>query len=261
MIPRAHIVAWRKSAPWKNNEQVEQDLVISRFLVDIFSDSKLSDSLAFRGGTAIHKLYLKPQARYSEDIDLVQTRAGPIGEIFDRLRKMSFVKEKVKTEQKERNSVCVFFFDSEISPVIRLKVRTEINCREHASVFGIKEIPFKIATRWFTGECDIKTYELEELLGSKMRALYQRKKGRDLFDLWHALSNAEVSIDRIITAFHSYMTFAGCSVSRKEFTENMTSKLCENEFRNDTAGLIRPEIEYDIDSAWRIVSERLVARI
>jgi len=61
-------------------EQVEQDLVICRALVEIFSDDWLASSLAFRGGTALHKLYLNPQPRYSEDIDLVQVRAKPIKE-------------------------------------------------------------------------------------------------------------------------------------------------------------------------------------
>ena len=72
--------------PWQTNEQVEQDLVICRALVEIFSDEWLANSLAFRGGTALHKLYLKPQPRYSEDIDLVQIRAEPIKETIQHLQ-------------------------------------------------------------------------------------------------------------------------------------------------------------------------------
>ena len=71
MIPRAYITAWRRIAPWSTDAQVEQDLVLSRALVEIFSDSRLSRALAMRGGTAIHKLYLSPPSHYSEDIDLV----------------------------------------------------------------------------------------------------------------------------------------------------------------------------------------------
>jgi predicted nucleotidyltransferase component of viral defense system len=73
MIARRYIEEWKEFAPWSDNAQVEQDLVIERSLVEIFSDELLRTNLAFRGGTAFHKLYLKPQARYSEDIDLVQT--------------------------------------------------------------------------------------------------------------------------------------------------------------------------------------------
>jgi predicted nucleotidyltransferase component of viral defense system len=86
MIPRAHITGWRTHAPWSTDAQVEQDLVISRAIVEVFSEPLLAENLAFRGGTALHKLHLTPPARYSEDIDLVQVRAGPIGEIMTALR-------------------------------------------------------------------------------------------------------------------------------------------------------------------------------
>ena len=71
MIPRAYITEWSEFVPWQTNEQIEQDLVICRSLIELFTDDFLFDSLAFRGGTALHKLYIKPQPRYSEDIDLV----------------------------------------------------------------------------------------------------------------------------------------------------------------------------------------------
>ena len=83
MIPRAQITAWRARAPWSTDAQVEQDLALSRALVDLFSDDLLGRELAFRGGTALHKLHLEPAGRYSEDIDLVQTEAGPIGPVLD----------------------------------------------------------------------------------------------------------------------------------------------------------------------------------
>lgn len=74
MIPRAYITAWRKIAPWSTDAQIEQDLILSRALVEIFSQPILSSQLAFRGGTALHKLFLTPASRYSEDIDLVQVK-------------------------------------------------------------------------------------------------------------------------------------------------------------------------------------------
>jgi hypothetical protein len=86
VIPAAYITEWRSHAPWTQNAWVEQDLIISRALVDIFGADGLADSLAFRGGTALYKLYLTPAARYSEDIDLVQTRAEPISDTLDRVR-------------------------------------------------------------------------------------------------------------------------------------------------------------------------------
>jgi len=92
MIPQAYITEWSNSVLWRTNEQVEQDLVICRALVEIFKDDFLADRLAFRGGTALYKIYLQPQVRYSEDIDLVQVRSEPIKETIQRLQKaLSFL--------------------------------------------------------------------------------------------------------------------------------------------------------------------------
>ena len=71
MIPSQNIVAWANVVPWVEPRQVEQDLIISRSLVEMFSDPSLRDALRFRGGTALNKLHLPAPLRYSEDIDLV----------------------------------------------------------------------------------------------------------------------------------------------------------------------------------------------
>jgi hypothetical protein len=52
VIPRANITAWRAVAPWPANEQVEQDLVLSRALVVMFGEKDVADRVVFRGGTA-----------------------------------------------------------------------------------------------------------------------------------------------------------------------------------------------------------------
>jgi len=75
MIPEQAIVEWRREAPWDANSLVEQDLIISRALVEMYSVPEIAQRLAFRGGTALYKLHLRPAARYSEDIDLPATVA------------------------------------------------------------------------------------------------------------------------------------------------------------------------------------------
>ena len=84
MIPQYSIQEWHEQVPWITDAMVEQDLIICRALISIFSDDFLASQLAFRGGTALHKLYLQPQPRYSEDIDLVQITPGPIKPIMFR---------------------------------------------------------------------------------------------------------------------------------------------------------------------------------
>ncbi len=72
VIPENYLREWKEHAPWKTDSMVEQDLIICRSLVMLFANPVLAQHLAFRGGTALHKLHLAPASRYSEDIDLVQ---------------------------------------------------------------------------------------------------------------------------------------------------------------------------------------------
>ena len=84
MIPEIFIQAWRKNVEWQTPDQIEQDLIISRALVDLYNDPHVSEALVFRGGTALNKLFLKPPSRYSEDIDFVQKNSNPIGQTICR---------------------------------------------------------------------------------------------------------------------------------------------------------------------------------
>ena len=86
MIPEIFIQAWRKNVEWQTPDQIEQDLIISRALVDLYNDPHVSEALVFRGGTALNKLFLKPPSRYSEDIDFVQKNPNPIGQTIDPIR-------------------------------------------------------------------------------------------------------------------------------------------------------------------------------
>ncbi|PWK20018.1 nucleotidyl transferase AbiEii/AbiGii toxin family protein [Xanthomarina spongicola] len=263
MIPRRYIEEWKEFAPWPENAQVEQDLVIERAIIEIFSDKFLNENLAFRGGTALHKLFLKPQARYSEDIDLVQIKEGPIKPILVKLREVLSFLGKVRTvKQNANNNTIVYRFNSEIPPVINLRLKVEINCREHFNVLGLQQVPFKVKNGWFSGECMINTYFLEELLGTKLRALYQRTKGRDLFDLDVALSNVEVDADKLMQCYKEYMAFSvGNPPTQKQYIANMEEKMLDDEFTNDIFTLLRPEIEYDNDKAFKNITEQLLEKI
>lgn len=262
MIPRAYIDAWRQIAPWQQDSQVEQDLVISRALVQIFSHELLRSHLAFRGGTALHKLFIQPQARYSEDIDLVQLKPGPIKPILEAIRdQMMFLggKDDRQVSLSEHNCTIYYSFDTEFPPPPSMRVKIEINTREHFHVLELEEVPFEIENRWFNGETTIITYKPEELLGTKLRALYQRKKGRDLFDLHHALLHIKPDEEKIIHCFREYMQQDGTQPpSAREFELNMEDKMNDREFTGDIAALLRPEIEYNQQKAYKHIHQTLI---
>jgi predicted nucleotidyltransferase component of viral defense system len=259
MIPRDYITEWRTQAPWIQDYQVEQDLVISRALVEIFSHPVLKKSLAFRGGTALYKLHLKPAARYSEDIDLVQITAEPAGPAMNALREaLDGWLGKPTWKQSEGRVTFVYRFESEDVPPIRLRLKVETNSREHFSVFGITRVPFAMSSRWFEGACEISTYELDELLGTKLRALYQRKKGRDLFDLATALAKPDVEPARIVAAFTEYMEHGGHRVTRALFERNIEAKLRDPQFTADIGPLLAASYKWDRETAATTVLSRLI---
>lgn len=260
MIPKAYITEWQAKSPWSMSAMVEQDLIISRAIVEIFSDQLLAEHLAFRGGTALHKIFILPSARYSEDIDLVQVAGGPIGPIFDALRdRLSSWLGKPRTKQGAGVVNLTYKVQSEDNPPIPLRLKIEINSREHFSVLGIQKKAFSINSRWFTGSCQISTYMLEELLGTKMRALYQRRKGRDLFDLWLGLTKGKADPDTIVKCFRKYIEESGLRVSAKEYRLNMETKINLPEFRNDTLDLLRAEVEYSIDEAYSFFDREVLS--
>lgn len=187
MIPRAHIVAWQEHTPWADDAQVEQDLVLSRAVVEIFNDPAARRLVAFRGGSALYKLFLDPAARYSEDIDLVQVEPGPVRPLFELLQKHLDPWLGEPRRRQKHNGVQLFYrFESEVPPVRAMRLKVEVNTREQFAVLGRVQRPLTVGSPWFTGSAEVETFPLDELLGTKLRALYQRKKGRDLFDLWHA---------------------------------------------------------------------------
>ena len=260
MIPHDYITEWRSRAPWVQDAQVEQDLVVTWALVELFSRPAVAGGLAFRGGTALYKLYLTPPARYSEDIDLVQTAPGPIGPVMDGVREaLDPWLGKPKWKQTEARVTFIYRFASEDAPPLRLRLKVEISSREHYSVFGLVRIPFTVASRWFSGSADIVTYELDELLATKLRALYQRRKGRDLFDLATALDRVAINPTRVAEAFAEHMARTSGPVGRATFERNLATKVRDPRFGGDIAPLLAHGYSWDMEAAARQVRAEIIA--
>ena len=263
MIDRLSLGLWRERVPWKEPHMVEQDLIICRALVCIFSDEFLASQLAFRGGTALHKLYLQPQARYSEDIDLVQINPGPIKPILFRLGEvLSWMPDRV-TKPKRYNNTMLFRMESEVPPVQQLRLKVEINCYEHFNVLGLQKIPFRVDNTWFSGECELTTYALDELVGTKLRALYQRKKGRDLFDLQLALKSGRLDLEKVMQCYACYMDFVTDKApTYKQYVQNLELKLQDPEFLGDTDLLLRSEADiFNPLQAYEMVKAAFIDKI
>ena len=119
-------------------------------------------------------------------------------------------------------------------------------------------MPFVVESDWFSGTSEITTYDINELLGTKIRALYQRKKGRDLFDLYYADQFANLSMDQITECYKRYINFSvDKAPTRKQFLINLKTKQNDPHFAGDLEGLLRPGIEYNQDKAFEWIYKQL----
>ena len=141
------------------------------------------------------------------------------------------------------------------------KLKIEINCREHLSKFELVNKEFEIKSGWYSGNCSVVTYRINELLGTKLRALYQRKKGRDLFDIWHILENKETKSQEILEAYYHYLDLSKTKISKKQFINNIEKKITDPEFIKDIAGLLRPDISFNFEKCWETIKVNLIERM
>ena len=263
MIPNAYIQAWSAKAPWPDARQVEQDLIICRALCDLFNAPTLKGKIAFRGGTAINKLLFKQPLRYSEDIDLVQTQAEPIGTTVDSIRQALSWLGKCNREQAGHSMHLVFKFAPEADSRATLKLKVEINTREHEPLFGIKSYPFVVESDWYQGKTEIASFEPEEIFGTKLRALLQRRKNRDLFDLHHGLDQLAMDPDKLIACFDHYLALEGNPITRAVAEQRMLEKLTRS-LIEDIAPLLPAGVRFNDDDAMQAfehVWKELIVRI
>jgi predicted nucleotidyltransferase component of viral defense system len=243
---------------------VEQDLIISRALCELYSEPKIRETLAFRGGTSLQKIFFNKPERYSEDIDLVQIPKEKMGDVATLVRsKLEPWLGKPQVDKKQGRFTIRFRFDSTEQPVQKLKLKVEINIAEHFSVFGHESKPFSMKSDFYSGDCEITTFGIEEIMGTKLRALYQRKKGRDLFDFFCVFKNfPDLSNEKVVQSFMEYMRYGNHKVTRAEFEMAIYEKRNDSDFTSDISPLL-PEgsSTFDFQQAFDDVGQRLIQLI
>jgi len=225
LIPTAYLQEWSNRVTWPDFRYVEQDLIICRALCDLFNSPKLAGKIAFRGGTAINKLLFKQPLRYSEDIDLVQIRPEPIGPTIDAIREALNWLGRCTVKRAAHSTHLIFKFSPEIETASQLKLKVEINTREQNSFFAIKNYPFEVDCDWYKAKADIASFRPEELFGTKLRALLQRRKNRDLFDLYEGLKQLSLDAGQLVDCFEHYVALEANTISRAEAEQRMLEKL------------------------------------
>lgn len=257
MIPEDFINHWRQKVPWPRSAMVEQDLVISRALIELYNKPAIKNTLAFRGGTALNKLFFDPAARYSEDLDFVQIRNESIGETLSHIRSaLDPWLGQARWTQKQRSAKLFYRFNSADNLALRLKI--EINTIESFSIAGFQQHAFAVQSPWYSGNTEICTYTIEELMATKLRALYQRCKGRDLFDNWMAITKLGVDCVKVVDIFQQYNERNKTVITRAQFEKNLYEKMEDTNFLSDISPLLASTISWDPKVAHECVTQHLI---
>ena len=274
-MQQSHLIAWQTHAPWPKRSQIEQDLRLSRAVAVIFADPVLGEHLALRGGTVLHKGHLAPAARYSEDIDLVLVKPMNTDALDQHLRRVltpvlgqpddSLIADAWLAIRNVLKPSRILRTAYKFVPLGLRKeetIKVEVNLNENASLCPLVNVEMETLDE----DGDIlravaRSYDINEMLGTKTRALMQREQGRDLYDLSHAwqLSAAGVTpyvVDgqKVMEAFAWYLEKEGTRMGADEANALLDARVRKESFRRDMDTLLRPGLpKYDVDQGAAVV--------
>lgn len=277
-VTQQDVYAHQEVVPWPTILQVEQDLLLCLAMVAIFSASPLSRQVAMRGGTVLHKIHLAPAARYSEDIDLVVIDADASEEeitigiqqalrpVFGAPQRHVWQDLKLAVRNAARPSRvlrCTYDIPSVMEAARTLRVEVEVNVTERTPYLPVVLMPFSVPFQDREWSADVASFDLHEMLGTKMRALFQRSKGRDLFDLYWALTESKKGVDvaEVIRCFQHYMKQEQSNVGRADFETHLTTNLANKSFCTDMNPLLLQGLDYEVSKAGIFVREKLLSTL
>ena len=235
MISQAELAHWQQVVPWVEVSQVEQDLELSRLIVEIACHPLLGSELVFRDGTCFDKLWLDRPWRYSEDLDYVRRTASGIDGVLDAIREVAAAVgfDDIATQVGRHPKVRL---RSTLVNGSRLQIKIEMNTFERSPARPTVTRRFVVESPWFTGSAEVPTFTTEELTATKIRALFQRRNGRDLFDLWLAFEHGSAALSEVVDCFAPYRP-DGWTAERA--LVNLTNKLDDEGFLHDLDALVQ----------------------
>ena len=188
MVSREEIVRIAKSEKLPLGT-IEKDFVLTYTLKKIY-ESGLKNRLVFKGGTALHKLYL--HKRMSIDLDFTAVKPVKTNELKAVIEDRE-ISSKAKEVNETRSSTKIVL--SYVSALeYRNSIVIDISKREKPV---LKLVERKLKSPYFK-EIGILTFQLEELVAEKIRAMLQRNKPRDYLDIYYILNRKNFNLKKAV---------------------------------------------------------------
>jgi predicted nucleotidyltransferase component of viral defense system len=228
----------------------ELDYRLVKTLEAFYIDDFLSKRLCMKGGTAINKLYLHEASRLSVDLDFNQI--GPKEEV---LRERRDIRERI-VELLEKQDSSYEIHSEHMYEQTRIKSRYKTvagpiwNFKieiSHVERFPIVSLVKKQA-KTPDGLADVVTYTLEELTATKLRALFERFKGRDIYDLYFI---SQLKPDpTVIRKMFLYYFYRSCKVfNPKVHYKNLIKRYESGNYTDDVTAFVKPTFTFDLTKA------------
>lgn len=243
-----------------NELLAELDFRIAHILGALGGDDVLSSQLYVKGGTAISKLYLEGLSRLSVDIDL--NRIGSRERVFaerdelvDRLVQAIRAQDgsyRFRFKKRYEQTTLRVDFRSLAGPPQRIKV--EVSHIERFPILPATTRPLSLPDG---DEVPVPTYRPEELVATKIRALHDRLKGRDIYDVWGI--STLIPLDLVpIRKMVLYSFYRGRKVfNPKLFFRRLDGAIEERGIDDDVSGFARPDVLFDLPETARDTSRWL----
>ena len=230
MIPLPEIQARRAQRRSWTLDEVEQDMLLDRLLVEIADDSYLAGALVLKGGTCLHKLWLPEPWRYSKDLDYERTEDAPMGPVFDKLRAAGLragFTQKPRASPGKLLSHVVYrgtFFDG-----AKMSIGIDVPTSPPAAAARSTRRKLTVQDSGYTGTADVLAVVPEEIIASKAAAIFGRMQPRDAFDVWASQKAGLVTVEDAAKCFENYHQQGW---THKRVLENFANKIDAHSYRD-----------------------------
>lgn len=233
---------------------------ISNILSQLSTWSGFNLDLVLKGGTALNRAYLKNISRFSEDLDIDVIGNMPVENKVDELKKRITDLEGFNIQgprMLHRTARFDAYYINEFGDKDRVMLEFYLSHQE-----AIAEKPIKstlLVSRFLeTSPALFPCYSLEDLMGQKLVALYQRNLGKDIFDIYHALE-LDIDMPVLCKTLEKRLLFIHIDSNLHEFFSDLLEK--RSALLKDAANIgnsanhyiprsLRPDWQVLISSLW-----------
>lgn len=169
---------------------LEKDYVLTLIVQQIYAEENWRQTLIFKGGTALHKLYL--HRRLSLDLDFTAREPIDLEKIRPSLE-VSEIDAQIKDAHQYDDALTIDRL-AFVGPLQHSNsVKIDISFREQ-----IQLVPRQMMLTTIYGlSFPVTCMALEEILAEKIRAALMRRTPRDYFDLWLIFRQDGIAFDAL----------------------------------------------------------------